>query len=293
MKNYLLLYSGGLCGTWLTWLINQHANFPQYSKSNKNYINDKKEQTPIDIGCYGADYYIYNHLQADDNRIITEPGRSAKLVAEYNLSFEENRLVRPSHNFRGYNDSFTKDCIKVIPYHDLTIEGWLGIRKVNEELLKTIVDEVQPEKIILPIYNPLNDVLFKRWLMLQFLWKSGEDNNAALTYGKIPYSIVNSEKLEKWHLRHSNDQRWSWINQSKWIVENNPYGNNIHYVDIEKLLWDGDDEYLKLCGAINETPKDNIQEIITSYRNMLSEVAADFDRNYTFAAPLFYGNKET
>ena len=215
--------------------------------------------------------------------MITEPGRSAKLVAEYNLSFEENRLIRPSHNHRGYNDSFTKDCIKVIPHHDLTIDSkeGLGIRKVDEKLLKTIVDEVQPEKIILPIYNPLNDVLFKRWTMLQFLWKSREYDNAALTHGEISYSIVNSEKLERWHLLYSNDRQLVWINQSKWIVENNPYGNNVHYVDIEKLLWDGDDEYLKLCCAINETPKDNIQEIITSYRNMLLEVAADFDRNYT------------
>ena len=57
-----------------------------------------------------------------------------------------------------------------------------------------------------------------------------------------------------------------------------PYGNNVHYVDIEKLTSGDNDEYLKLCEAIDETPIDNIQEDITAYRNILSEVAEQYDR---------------
>ena len=69
----------------------------------------------------------------------------------------------------------------------------------------------------------------------------------------------------------------SWAEYSKWVQQDNPYGNNVHYVDIEKLISGDNDEYLKLCEAINETPIDNIQEEITSYKNILLDVVADFD----------------
>tara|TARA_B110000285_G_scaffold127216_1_gene143347 strand:- start:66 stop:890 length:825 start_codon:yes stop_codon:yes gene_type:complete len=273
MKNYLILYVPGMCGTWLTWLIGKHANFPQYRKKNKNYINDKKETKPLDIGCFGSDYYIYPHMSKDDawlkdeQRDITanavwiqegliENGYPTNCTS---WTFEENRRIRPVGEIAVDNVSFTKDCIKTLPNHGVFAERKEddNFEKVNKELLKNIVDEVQPEKIIVPIFNSLDETLVKRWIIY-------------LYYHNKHYAI---DDLVNW-------QR-SWHEWSDYVIQDNPYGNNVHYVDIEKLTSGDNDEYLKLCEAINETPLDNAQEEITSYRNIMLEVAADFDRNYT------------
>ena len=272
MKNYLILYVPGMCGTWLTWLIGQHANFPQYRKKNKNYINDKKETKPLDIGCFGTDYFIYKHMSTDDywlkdeQRDITanavwiqegliENGYPTNFTS---WTFEENRRIRPVGEIADDNESFTKDCIKTLPNHGVFLERKEddNFEKVNKELLKNIVDEVQPEKIIVPIFNSLDETLVKRWIIY-------------LYYHNKHYAIDDLV----------NGQR-SWHEWSDYVIQDNPYGNNVHYVDIEKLTSGDNDEYLKLCEAINETPIDNIQEEIASYRNIMLEVAADFDRNY-------------
>ena len=48
--------------------------------------------------------------------------------------------------------------------------------------------------------------------------------------------------------------------------------------DMKKLISGDNDEYLKLCEALDEQPIPNIQEEITSYRDILSNVASHFDR---------------
>jgi hypothetical protein len=280
MKNYLILYNPGMCGTWLTWLIGQHANFPHYKKKNKNYINDKKETKPLDIGCFGADYYIYPHMSKDDawlkdehsditagaewlQETLIENGYPANFTS---WTFEENRRIRSIGE--NDNESFTKDCIKTLPNHGVFAEWKEGTRfdNVNKELLKNIVDEVQPEKIIVPIFNSLNETLMKRWISYLYY------HNKLSPGPKIDY-LWGVHGLVNWQK--------SWNEWSDYVIQDNPYGNNVHYVDIEKLTSGDNDEYLKLCEAINETPLDNAQEEIASYRNIMLEVATDFDRNYT------------
>jgi hypothetical protein len=77
--NYLVLYQGGMAGTWLAWLINQHANFPKYIKHTK--------ESGLDIGCWGADWETLNE------------------------TFKESRQHVISNT--------KKDCIKVVPFHEL------------------------------------------------------------------------------------------------------------------------------------------------------------------------------
>jgi len=231
----------------------------------------KKETKPLDIGCFGADYFIYRHMSTDDywlkdqQRDITANAEWLSKLQERGYptnftswTFEENRRIRPVGEIANDNESFTKDCIKTLPNHGVFLE-WKeddNFEKVNKELLKNIVDEVQPEKIIVPIFNSLDETLVKRWIIY-------------LYYHNKHYAI---DDLVHW-------QR-SWHEWSDYVIQDNPYGNNVHYVDIEKLTSGDNDEYLKLCEAINETPLDNAQEEIASYRNIMLEVATDFDRNY-------------
>jgi hypothetical protein len=155
------------------------------------------------------------------------------------------------------NESFTKDCVKILPNHgcfrDYHLEKFYTI---NQKLLKKITDEMQPEKIIVPVFNSADETLLKRWVIYL-------DNNH-----KLKFLIF--DELVYW--------KKDWNEWSDYVIQDNPYGNNVHYVDIEKLTSGDNDEYLKLCEAIDETPIDNIQEDITAYRNILSEVAEQYDR---------------
>ena len=258
---HLVLYTPGLCGTWLTWLINQHKNFPQYKLKDKNYINDKKETKPLDVGCFGSDWHTYQHISKDSDYYTRNysSDKDNEFTKEFlNYTFEENRRIRPMDERN--NESFTKDCVKILPNHGCFRDNHLEkFETINQKLLKKITDDMQPEKIIVPIFNSENDfTLIKRWIIyLDHHWGP-------------PRIHKNCDYFAYW-IR-------IWNEWSDYLVQDNPYGNNVHYVDIEKLTSGDNDEYLKLCEAIDETPIDNIQEDITAYRNILSEVAEQYDR---------------
>lgn len=256
MKNYLVLYNPGLCGTWLTWLINQHKNFPQYLLKYKNYINDKEETKTLDVGCFGSDWYTYQHISKDSHYYLDNYHWNLDDESALNYTFEENRRIRPM--YERNNESFTKDCVKILPNHGCSNDSkWEDkLETVNKELLKNITDDMQSEKIIVPVFNSSNDILIKRWIIY-------------LAYhNKLKQNYI--DELSYW--------RKKWSESSDWIIQDNSYGNNVHYVDIEKLTSGDNDEYLKLCEALDEQPIPNIQEEITSYRNILSEVAEQYDR---------------
>jgi hypothetical protein len=261
MKKYLVLYTPGLCGTFLTWLINQHNNFPLYHGNMKKYTNDLDEVKTLDIACSGGDWFINKHISKDSDYYMDIDQNGEREWVNTNLdkgeslliwSFEENRRIRPIDERN--NESFTKDCVKINPNHNLVNDDHvsLGMDYVDKELFKRVTDDMQPEKIIVPIYNSSDETLVKRWAIFRQYHKKDCDNFA--------YWIR------------------IWNEWSDYLVQDNPYGNNVHYVDIEKLTSGDNDEYLKLCEAIDETPIDNIQEDITAYRNILSEVAEQYDR---------------
>lgn len=267
MENYLVLYSPGLCGTFLTWLINQHNNFPLYKSYEKKYTNDLDEVFTLDIACPGSDWYINKHTSKDSdyyldidqngerewvNSILTNVDANFYKESLLTWSFEENRRIRPIDEIN--NESFTKDCVKTTPNHSLVNDDHVssGMDYVDKELFKRVTDDMQPEKIIVPIYNSSDETLVKRWAYFRQYHK--KDDTDFVYWIRI------------------------WNEWSDYIVKDNPYGNNVHYVDIEKLTLGDNDEYLKLCEAIGETPIDNIQEDITAYRKILSEDAEQYDR---------------
>ena len=252
-----------MCGTWLTWLVNQHNNFPQYELTPKEYTNDLGETKALDFGCLDADWYTYKHLSKDSfylkrkTKDFEESGENVENFLTW--SFEENRRrlgIRPIGE--NNNKSFTKDCVKILPNHGVFVEWKEGnlFEKVDKELLKNIVDDMQPEKIIVPIFNSLDETLIKRSIIFQQCFRK--------LFGNYDKELVHWLKV--------------WNEWSDYVIQDNPYGNNVHYVDIEKLTSGDNDEYLKLCKAIDETPIDKIQEEITLYRTALLEVVSHYDR---------------
>jgi len=271
MKNYLVLYTPGMCGSWLTWLINQHKNFPHYEMNHKNYLNNIGQSTILDVGCDGADWYIYDHdttpSQVDagdrehDNwtiwleyqKYMTEKNNKLgknkvnKEIADFD--FKDNRIVR-GEQIRN-KSLVTKDCVKALPNHGLFKKGKKAI--VDEVLLKKVLDDIGPAKIIVPYFNSSNLTIVKRWAMYMDY------------HSDVPsrYSTSLWFTLWKEHFEY---------------LQENPYGENVHYVDIEKLTSGDNNEYLKLCEAIGEEPMDNIQYHLNWYRLNLVNVAAHFDR---------------
>jgi hypothetical protein len=84
------LYTAGLSGTWLSWFINQHSNFPQYPF---HYICSNRSNT--DVGCPGA---TWDFQQGDF----------------------QNYLASYDHQKEIVNTEYKKTCHKVLPDHDLS-----------------------------------------------------------------------------------------------------------------------------------------------------------------------------
>lgn len=135
MKNYLVLYQAGKAGTWLTWLINQHANFPQYETIEQERDNLKQQ---LDIACLGADFYWQEHSYTESLRL------SQRFVV---------------------NQEYTKRCVKVIPNHELrSIED---PSKPDVEYLDKVIPQLNPDLIVWPI---LSDTMIReftlRWYVI-------------------------------------------------------------------------------------------------------------------------------
>ena len=276
MKNYLVLYDAGMCGSWLTWLINQHKNFPHYFKNLKKYENDMGQSTILDVGCDGADWYIYKHdtipsqvdfgdreydnwtiwfeyqkFMTNKNNALLE-NKVNKEIA--NFDFKDNRKVISLSPKEIRNKSFTKDCVKPLPNHGLFKKGDDTI--VDEVLLKKVLDDIGPTKIIVPYFNSSNLTIVKRWTIYR-------------DYHGTPLKDTLQDDLDNWATL--------WKEHFEYL-QGNPYGENAYYVDIEKLTSGDNDEYLKLCEAIGEEPIDNIQTLISWYRLNIFNVAEHFDR---------------
>ena len=60
-----------MCGTWLTWLINQHSNFPQYDLALKSYNSSLEDgkivRKTLDVGCFGADWFTYKYIPKESS----------------------------------------------------------------------------------------------------------------------------------------------------------------------------------------------------------------------------------
>jgi hypothetical protein len=134
----------------------------------KKYTNDLDEIKTLDIACSGGDWYINKHISKDSDYYMDIDQNGEREWVNSNLdkgeslliwSFEENRRIRPIGERN--NISFTKDCVKINPNHNLVNDDHvsLGIDYVDKELFKRVTDDMQPEKIIVPIFNSSDERL--------------------------------------------------------------------------------------------------------------------------------------
>jgi len=211
----LVLYEAGKSGTWLAWFINQHNNFPRYDYKEQNRNLDKQ----VDIACNGADWWPENQ------------------------SFKENR--RLAKEIFSNNTNSTKDCIKILPNHNLFQQNSMY---VNRSLLKKYTSDI--DKVIIPIVTDvLHDQFLERWKLL--LKEKGS-------------AIKNVEIL-------------NWQNNNFENYKN--LGFEYHFLDIGKLISEDELEYKNLLSFINESPIDNWKELVYNYKKFAfgSYIKEDYD----------------
>ena len=129
------MYEAGKAGTWLTWLINQHVNFPQYETYRQERVNLKQQ---LDIACLGADFHWEEQ------------------------TYEEN--CETKHQY-AINAEYTKRCVKVIPNHELRCieEPW----RPDTEYLDKVIPQLNPDLIVWPILSEtMVDEFALRWYVI-------------------------------------------------------------------------------------------------------------------------------
>jgi hypothetical protein len=210
MKTYIVLYEAGKSGTWLTWLINQHYNFPKYNSELQN----RKLPTQVDINCLGADWW---------------PDKQ---------SFKNNRLSKTIQHCN--NDNAIKDCVKVLPNHELRAH----ITDIDIEKLKAILKSSNINNIIIPhLFEQMYDPFRMRWNLL--LKEKGDNKYKS-------WDEINMKEFMDYH------------------IENKTYevfpDTKVHYMDIGKLVMGNLREYSKLLSFIEEEPLEDFKTITTDYR---------------------------
>jgi hypothetical protein len=236
MNNYVVLYKFGMGGTWLGWFINSHENFAQYDVE----IRDRGVDLTVDVACEGLDWWI-NTPGVSSWQELEYPFKPTWWINEDDSeAFRINRIMVTEEYTTNYKH--TKDCIRVLPNHDLT-----EFNEVNPLVLNEVVDEIKPTKIIVPI---LKDYLFNefsdRWIYFQKCKNDG-------------YEPV--------------DERKEWTHWVDYLIKEQPYHNQpyaeVYYCDIGKLISDDGEEYALLCEAIGEEPNDNAREQLDWYKNII------------------------
>jgi hypothetical protein len=141
-KNILCLYTAGLCGTWLSWFVNQHNKYPKFK-----YDALKTGNITTDICCDGATWCFTKD---------TQDGAEDKP-----LTWQEYLDTEVTNN--ANTNEYDRVCTKILPDHDLS---W----KTHDPILKTeLLGKFS--KVIVPYINsdsPLVDHLAYR---IKFMWE--------------------------------------------------------------------------------------------------------------------------
>ncbi len=98
-QTYAVLYCSGMYGTWLTWFINQHPDFPKYDK-NKSFTDGHH----TDWYCTGATWCFTDDIQ---DGALDKP-------LDFN-EYEEHIANKLTRNNAAY-----QNCIKILPDHDMS-----------------------------------------------------------------------------------------------------------------------------------------------------------------------------
>lgn len=208
MKYFVTLYEAGSSGTWLCWLINQHLGFPKYKKE----IQQRNLVKQVDINVTGADWW-YDEQDFETNR--------RKKYKKYSNNLES-----------------TKDCFKVLPNHELRLNG----QEPNTVLLKSLITNNNVKNIVMPYVNDeMYDAFRKRWSVLQK--EKGVDRH---------WEDIDMKSYMRMHMDCDTYKVQSDV--------------NICYIDIGKLVMGNLKEYYKLLSFIEEEPLEDFKTITNDYR---------------------------
>lgn len=143
----MILYQGGNAGTWLTWLINQHSDFPKFIKQDNIRKNIKKSR---DISCPGADWHLED--------LIIYSGEEQ--IFRNEISWEEYEKHANRH---AVNLNYSKIAFKIIPNHDAR----LGNIELDKKLLKRIFHQTSCKIILCSVSDVFNAEISNRWNILR------------------------------------------------------------------------------------------------------------------------------
>lgn len=146
--NYMVLYEGGNCGTWLTWLINQNEDFPKFGLNDNIRKNIAKSR---DVCCAGADWHL-EHLIGDDGL----GGRIKHLPISWEdyLKHAKEYTVNKDHKHIAF---------KIIPNHSARINH----KKVDAVLLNNISQQVEHKIVFCFVGECFNSEISRRWNILR------------------------------------------------------------------------------------------------------------------------------
>ncbi|MDA9302576.1 hypothetical protein N8072_01630 [bacterium] len=221
MEHFLTLYTSGLCGTWITWFASQHDNFHKFEKETIT-----TDGTITDLAVHGATWCFAP--DTEDNAID-----EAMTFDEY-----QKRWMIPYSR----NPKATKNCIKVLPDHDL---GWDEHQstEVRQKVLKPFTGVIIP-------YLP-HDSPFVKMLALRncFMWPD-------MPHGE------NETVEEFWTLALTNARRDMTVGKMNYV---NSYAKT-HYLNLHALLMCEEREYLDLCDFLGEEPLPKWEDHVNLYR---------------------------
>ena len=220
MKNYFCFYDAGLSGTWLAWFINQHGNFPQY------YCDEHEVDGVVtDLCCDGATWCFREDI---------EDGCE-------DTPYTYDGYVRRISNRHSQNNQAIKNCIKLLPDHDLSQLD------VDSELFDEVMKPI--DHIIMPVLDIDSEMVDSYTKRQSFMW--GLDS-----------------KMYNGSIREIYDNMNNGVYEQK-------FNKPIHYVHIDQLLNGNDDEYGKLLNVIGEDPLENWKELVVDYR--VNFIEKDYD----------------
>lgn len=126
-------YEPGDSGTWFTWFINQHKDYPQF-ETRMLYDQQGKElgHIPSDFVCYGADWFIKDF------------GEEQKFeFKDYRQHLHNNKV--------NHNKDYKHICYKILPWHNpFHLEDHELENETVKELASRIVKESNTKAVIIP-----------------------------------------------------------------------------------------------------------------------------------------------
>tara|TARA_B100000768_G_C11254897_1_gene365906 strand:- start:323 stop:1105 length:783 start_codon:yes stop_codon:yes gene_type:complete len=205
-------YEPGDSGTWLTWFINQHENYPKFDKEIRyEQEGNKFGEIASDYGCYGADWFI------------TDFGNHKAIKFK---DFKQSLLERKI----SYDPDYKHICYKLIPWHnplgsdDDEIKEWGLTDNTVEDLIARLIEESNTKALIIPEVNTSYQLFAKR-----------------LAFIRPRFTV------ESTYSNYQNRQARLYANTISTLRQ----FTKVHTIAIDKLLLRNDiDEYLKLLDIL-------------------------------------------